>query len=95
MIKIVAKNIVKEDCIHEFMKYASKLIEESRKETGCKQYGLFQDISNPFVLTFIEEWRDEDAIKAHNNSEHFVRIVPKLKELVLEPTDVVIYKSAQ
>lgn len=92
MITIVAKITVKKDCIHKFMELANKLVEESRKESGCEEYKLYQDINNPQVLTFIEKWVDEKAIETHNQSEHFTAIVPKFKDLEEMPAESNLYK---
>lgn len=81
MIKIIAKNMLKEGQKENFIKLAEELIEKSRKEEGCISYGLFEDINDNSVVTFIEEWKDEKAIEQHNNSEHFKRIIPLLAEL--------------
>lgn len=93
MITIVAKGTIKNDNIHEFLELANKLVEESRKESGCKEYQLYQDINNPQVLTFIEKWADEKAIKEHNQTEHFSTIMPKLKEFEEIPMEVNLYKA--
>lgn len=93
MINIVAKNIVKEGKIEEFKALALKLIKESRKEEGCIEYNLYEDIKNSNILTFIEKWKDEEAINLHNKSEHFTSIVPKLGELLKTDSDVDLYKS--
>ncbi|GAA0733646.1 putative quinol monooxygenase [Clostridium oceanicum] len=93
MINIVAKNIVKEGKIEEFKALALKLIKESRKEEGCIEYNLYEDIKNSNILTFIEKWKDEEAINLHNKSEHFTSIVPKLGELLKTDSDVHLYKS--
>ncbi|WP_368490908.1 putative quinol monooxygenase [Clostridium sp. BJN0013] len=81
MIKIVAKNILKKDQREKFIKLAEELIEKSRQEAGCISYGLFEDINDNSILTFIEEWEDSKAIEKHNNTEHFKRIIPLLAEL--------------
>lgn len=81
MIKIVSKNIVKKDKIEDFKNIAKELVDKSLKEKGCLFYGLHQDIKNKNILTFIEGWENKESIKNHNNSEHFIAIVPKLKEL--------------
>lgn len=92
MIKITAKNTVKENEIEKFKSIAEKLICESQKEEGCIAYDLYVDISNPKILTFIEEWKNEEAIKLHNESIHFTSIVPLLGALV-EEKEVNLYKS--
>ncbi|WP_300369339.1 aminoacyl-tRNA hydrolase [Brachyspira sp.] len=92
MIKIVARNIVKQENKAKFIETASELIEKSRKEDGCILYDLCESTDGKY-LTFIEEWKDEKSIESHNNSEHFKTIVPKLGELVETDMDVVLYKK--
>ncbi len=81
MIKIVAENIVKEGKKEEFLAIAKDLIAKSRAEEGNISYTLNQNIKKPNVLTFIEMWKDEEAIASHNASEHFQTAVPKLGEI--------------
>ena len=92
MIKIIAKNYIKNDKKEIFLKLAKELIAESRKETGCIAYDIYESIDGR-ALTFIEEWKDEEAIKSHNNSNHFKTIVPKLAEFVDGEMDVSLYKK--
>lgn len=80
MIKIVADHFVKEESIDRFMELARELVNESRKETGNISYQLCQHRVDMLHFTFIEEWQDNNAIKAHNSSIHFSRIVPQLRE---------------
>lgn len=81
MIVIVSRNTVKEGKVEEFKKLTVDLIEKSQKEEGCIEYNLYQDIKNPRTLTFIEKWESEKSFEEHKNSEHFISIVPKIKEL--------------
>ena len=81
MITIVAKSILIEGKKQEFLDITAELIRESRNEKGNKSYNLFEDMNNPDIVTFIEEWEDEEAIRLHNESKHFKSIVPKLAEL--------------
>ena len=92
MITIVAKSLIKHERIEEYKLLTVRLINESRKEKGCISYNLYEDIKNCNVLTFIEEWEDEEAIKNHNNSEHFTSIVPKFADL-REKSEVNLYKK--
>lgn len=92
MITIVAKNIVKDGKAELYKAIARELIEESRKEDGCISYDLHQDINNKNVLTFIEQWRDKDAIALHNKSAHYNKVVPKLGEL-REDSEINLYAT--
>lgn len=92
MIKIIAKNYIKKDKKDDFLKLAKELIIASRKEDGCIAYDIYESIDGK-CLTFIEEWKDEEAIKSHNSSTHFTAIVPKLGEFVDGEMDVALYKK--
>ena len=92
MITIVAKKLIKQGKLEEFKALAEDLINESRNEEGCIAYNLYEDINNSYILTFIEEWKNEEVIKLHNSTEHFTNIVPKLADLQEGKTEVNLYK---
>ena len=92
MITIIAKNTVKPEMVEAFKTAARPLIEASQKEAGCIFYDLYEDVKNPSILTFIERWRDEDAIAKHNASEHFKAIVPSLGAFCIGASEVSLYK---
>ena len=95
MIKVVAKNIVKKDKIEEFITLAEKLVEATNKnDEGCIHYDLYQDINNPQLLTFIEEWESMEALNKHMAADHFKEIVPKLGAFADGPTDMNLYQKA-
>jgi len=93
MIKIVADNFVREDAVQTFIELAAELVKKSRKEEGNLSYNLFEDLSDPSHLTFIEEWADSDAIRAHNASAHFTTICPKLGALCEQEGIISTYKE--
>jgi quinol monooxygenase YgiN len=88
MIKIIAKFTVKENKSEEFKGYAAELTAETRKEAGCISYQLLQDINNGKILTFVEEWYNQEAIDNHNKSKHFQAIVPKLMLLLEKDPEI-------
>jgi quinol monooxygenase YgiN len=51
-----------------------QLIEPSRAEPGNVFYQPNEDPSDPRVFFFYEQYVDEDAYKAHGDSEHFKRL---------------------
>lgn len=91
MIKIIAKNIVLPHEKEGFIALAKELIEKSRQEEGNISYGLYQNLHDSNLLTFIEEWEDQAAIDRHNQSEHFTRIVPQLGKLTVAGSTVDCY----
>ena len=92
MIKIVATSIVKEGKEKEFLEIAKELVTKSQKEAGNIFYTINQSIENSRQFCFLESWKDQGAIDAHNKSKHFTTLVPKLGELREQGT-LEIYKE--
>ena len=90
VIKIIARRIIKPDCIEAFEALAAELVRESRKEPGCLGYTLNRSNQDPRIHMFIESWADQAAIEEHNASAHFTRIVPQFAALSEErlPTEI-------
>ncbi len=91
MLRIVADNYVLPEKKEEFLKYAEQLVKETRKEDGNLSYHLHVDLKDECHLTFIEEWKDQDAIDAHNGSSHFQELVPKMAQCASKPGTCDIY----
>lgn len=95
MIRVVAKNIVKQDKIEEFFALAEQLVEATNKyDEGCIHYELYRDINHPQQLTFIEEWESMEALEKHMAAAHFKELVPKLGAFADGPEDVALYQKA-
>lgn len=93
-IRVVAKSYVKPEKVQEFMGLCKNLVEATLKEEGCIDYGLHQELDNPEILTFLEEWKDEKSLDKHLNSNHFKEIFPLISECLEKETEVDIYKKA-
>lgn len=91
MIKIVAKNYVKPECVQAFKDAAKELIEKSRAEEGNIFYTLNVSRNDPNTLVFIEAWKDQAAIEFHNKTEHFTSAVPKLGAMCSGRGDVELF----
>lgn len=92
-IRVVAKCHVKPEKVQEFIDMCKKLVDESEKEEGCIEYGLYQELGNPEILTMLEEWRDESSLDEHMKSNHFREIFPLFSECLVKETEVGIYKK--
>ena len=47
-----------------------KLLNPTRKETGCLQYDLHQDTEHPEVFVFVENWQSRTLWQDHMNNDH-------------------------
>lgn len=81
MITIVAEFEIKPQKSEEFIKAAIDLTRETRKERGCLSYKILQSEKNENSYTFIEEWLNDAAIEAHNNSKYFGAFLEKINDL--------------
>lgn len=93
MIKVVAKNFIKEDKVNDAIELYKELVNLTREEEGCIKYELCQDEKDATILTMIEEWENKDVLEKHFNTEHFTRIVPKVKEFTIKDTEVTVYNK--
>ncbi len=61
------------------------LIEPTQVETGCISCRLYQDLKNPDVLTWIEEWETRADLDRHLRSRRFTRILAALDMVDADP----------
>ena len=88
MIKVIAKMTIKEGMAGELMSSIQELVAETRKETGCIVYQLFQDTNNQKVFTFVEEWVNQEALDKHLNSKHFKDASSKLTGILEKDMEI-------
>jgi quinol monooxygenase YgiN len=56
-------------------------VRRSRLEAGCLLHSIHRDVEDPLRVVFVEQWEDEDALRAHfavPESGQFVRSVSAL-----------------
>ena len=81
MIKIVARRKIRAESEKAFLALAEELVKASNEETGCIGYTLNRSCEDERLFCFIEYWKDQEAIRSHNASEAFCRIVPQFDAL--------------
>jgi quinol monooxygenase YgiN len=56
----------------EFIAGARTVVRETlANEPECLSYACSQDLTEPSRFTFVEQWSDGAALKAHTKTEHF------------------------
>jgi len=88
MIKVVAKMTLKPDKAEEMKTVATGLIAETVKEEGNIAYQLFQEIKNPDVVFFIEEWESSEALRQHAKSTHFKEAMASISEMLAKEPEI-------
>lgn len=80
-MKMIVKRLIKEGKVEEVKKIYEEMITLTKKENGCISYALYQDENNPRLLALMEEWENEDVLNVHMQTDHFLKLVPKLNDL--------------
>lgn len=93
MLKVIAKSHAKADKLDRILELSKEMVEKTVKEEGCIKYELYQDVKDPQVLIFMEEWESEDALNKHIASEHFKRIISQINELREKPSEMNMCKK--
>jgi quinol monooxygenase YgiN len=73
MIHIIVRIQPKADKIEQFLELATYDARNSRKEAGCLRFDVLKHNDNPPRFAFYEVYKDEDAVKAHQQTEHYAR----------------------
>ncbi|SDB62754.1 putative quinol monooxygenase [Butyrivibrio sp. INlla16] len=95
MLKVVARLTVKKDKIDEFKKTAEDLIKKSNAEEANIFYTLNQSVEDEQKFAFIECWRDQVALKAHEATEHFTETFQILGGMTEGSEPVEIYNEIE
>lgn len=80
MLKVIAEDFIKPDCVEKVMALYRELVSATKKEPLCIAYDLYIDEKDSGHFIFIEEWPDRAALELHCESEHFRRLVPLIDQ---------------
>ena len=80
MIKVVARTLVREECIEAYHALAKEIVEETKKDPGMITYTMNQSTTDKRLHAMIEAWEDMESLQAHMESEHFKRLVPQMAQ---------------
>lgn len=65
----------------ELIDLATELVEFSLRDKGVIDYDLYRSTTNDDRLLIVETWTDVKALEKHQESEHYRRIAPQLRDL--------------
>lgn len=91
-VTVVAKLTVREDSIAPVRVELLKMIAPTRREEGCIEYRLHQEMENPAVFIFYENWQNMECLTKHLNSQHFQEYVAAVGDLVV---DKIVHKMTE
>ena len=65
MLIIHVRTVIKPESREAFLAAAREVIAQTRREPGSLSYSCYEDIAEPNVFIFYEEWRAQADIDAH------------------------------
>lgn len=81
MIVIIGHLQTSPENVEKLKQAAGALVAASRAEPGNIAYAFAEDIGTPGLVHFIERWRDDAALTAHNGTPHLATFLMALPEL--------------
>jgi quinol monooxygenase YgiN len=67
------------------------LVQNSKKETACRQYDLHQSDKEPTIFIFHEVWENQDGLDLHNQQSYLQTFFENAKLYLQEAP--IIYKT--
>ena len=94
MIKVVANDYVKAECVDEFLRLIKEIVEKTTTlDKGCIKYEMHRDINDPLHFAMIEEWEDQASLDAHMKSPHFLEIIPQVHKLAAKEGGISLFEK--
>jgi quinol monooxygenase YgiN len=94
MVRVVAKNFIKPELIAEVEPIFRELLEATHKnDKGCIEYRLYTDPKEQGTFVFIEEWENQAALDSHASSEHYKRLIPKVRAAAAKKNEILFLEE--
>ncbi|MDN3955807.1 putative quinol monooxygenase [Sporolactobacillus laevolacticus] len=93
MILIHALFRVKPEKRDQFLSETKPLVAGSQAEEGNISYELYENTQVPNSFIMVEEWKDQNAVDTHNQTEHFVHFGAISKTFFEVPTQVSLFQA--
>lgn len=88
---IVALFQFKENHLMDAIELLKKLVFETRKEEGCMQYDLVEDIENKGFFFISEIWESTEHHHQHNGTDHLMTF--RAESASMLEKSAVVYKG--
>lgn len=84
---------VRPESIEEVLALSLAHVRRSRREPGCLFHAVHHDVEDPLRLVFLEQWVDEDALRAHFRVPHSGAFVRDVAALAASAPEMTIYTA--
>jgi quinol monooxygenase YgiN len=84
-VKLIAILHCHADAEEAFEQELKRLVEASVTDEGCLRYELYQYKDEPCTYIIMDEWRDEEMVKAHQEATHYKHFMRVSTVLLAQP----------
>jgi quinol monooxygenase YgiN len=93
MVHILARITVRPEAAKTAAGLLRKLVAESRKESGCVTYELYQQADFPHIFQTVEKWRDKASAEAHRKTPHVTAAIAAAGPLFAAVPEILTYNK--
>lgn len=83
-VTVIARIMAKQEAAETVRSELLKLVAPTRREEGCIEYRLHQDITESALFFFYEKWASEACLAKHKETEHYLSSFSAIEGLVRE-----------
>jgi quinol monooxygenase YgiN len=94
MIIVRVRVQVMPDKRQRFIDISTLLIAQTNAEPGCLFYSCYQDLADPNLFMFYEEYEDQAAIAYHNQTAHRIAWWKAVQEVLAEPMEAKVLSNS-
>ena len=91
MIHVLARIVVQPPFAAQAREILGALVVETRKESGCLAYELFQRPDAPHVFQTVEQWADQAGVDAHMASPHVGAAIAAAGPMFSAPPEILSF----
>lgn len=84
MLMTVAKFMARPETKRELLKAIRTLVQHSRAEAGCLEYGCYEDILGENILFITGRWIEHHALEQHYEGVYFREFIARCAELAAD-----------
>ncbi len=92
MIKVVAKMSIAPENKDAAGALIEELVAATVQEEGCINYNFCQEAGSDNSYAILETWEGMAALGAHEKSEHFTRLIPRIAECVSGEISIEVFE---
>jgi autoinducer 2-degrading protein len=85
MQMVIVRLEVRPERVDDFLKLVSFNASESRKEPGNLRFDVVRSLETPTIYRLYEVYRDDAAIRAHQETAHYARWRTEIEALLVTP----------